>query len=54
MAQPECSEFIISQITDVSEEHETFISNDKCSEANFHMYKIVYPDYPYKAFEPAE
>jgi hypothetical protein len=54
MPLPECSEFIISQITDVAETDETFLSSDKCSEANFHLYKIVYPDYPYTAFEVPE
>ena len=47
---PECSEFIISQITDVSDIHETFLVSDKCSDANFRIYKTVYPDYPYTAF----
>jgi hypothetical protein len=47
----ECSEFIISQIRDVTDIQEAFLSNDSCSDANFQVYKIVYPDYPYTAFE---
>jgi hypothetical protein len=48
---PECSEYIISQILGVSDMHEPFLNDDKCSDANFHLYQIVYPDYPYTAFE---